>query len=123
MTPLFASFDVGNRAARMTRRGAILPMTSTAAPISATAKQQHQKNNDENQFHSKSPLRPRLQMEGTDRCELSSARLEFHYRPSWRRRMNGSIGIGGSLTAPPLPHHQDIRVRIRRFGRLSMSLR
>jgi hypothetical protein len=33
------------------------------------------------------------------------------------------IGIGGSLTAPPLPHHQDIRVRIRRFGRLCMSLR
>src|ERR1700722_18885367 len=72
---------------RVRRRDAILPMTSTAAPISATAKQQHQKNNDENQFHSKSPLRSQLQMEGTDRCELSSARLEFHYRPSWRRRM------------------------------------
>src|ERR1700733_14031289 len=56
-------------------------MTPTATPISATAKQQHQKNDDEYQFHSKSPLRSRLQMEGTDRCELSSARLEFRCRP------------------------------------------
>ena len=74
----------------MTRRNptnAILPMTPTATPISATTKQQHQKNNDENQFHSKSPLRSRLQMEGTGRCALSSARPEFRYRPSRRRRI------------------------------------
>jgi len=76
-------------------RDAILPMTSTAAPISATAKQQHQKNNDENQFHSKSPLRSRLQMEGTDRYELSSAPLEFRCRPSWRRRMKKAASWSG----------------------------
>jgi hypothetical protein len=32
-----------------------LPMTSTATPISAAAKQQHQNNDDEDQFHTKSP--------------------------------------------------------------------
>ena len=67
---------------RVGRRGPILPMTPTATPISATTEQQQQNNNDENQVHSKSPLRSRLQMEGTDPGELSSARLEFHYRPS-----------------------------------------
>jgi hypothetical protein len=67
---------------RVGRRGPILPMTPTATPISATTEQQQQNNNDENQVHSKSPLRSRLQMEGTDPGELSSPRLEFHYRPS-----------------------------------------
>jgi hypothetical protein len=32
-----------------------LPMTSTATPVSAAAKQQHQNNDNEDQFHSKSP--------------------------------------------------------------------
>ena len=44
-------------------------------------------------------------------------------RPVERHRMPGAIGIGGRLTTPPLPHHQDIRVSIRRFGGLCMSLR
>jgi hypothetical protein len=30
------------------------------------------------------------------------------------------IGIGGSLTAPPLPHHRTYGSRIRRFGSLSI---
>jgi hypothetical protein len=29
------------------------------------------------------------------------------------------IGIGGVVAHSPLPHHQDMRVRIRRFGGLS----
>ncbi|PYV57320.1 MAG: hypothetical protein DMG97_27770 [Acidobacteria bacterium] len=29
------------------------------------------------------------------------------------------IGIGGAVARSPLPHHQDMRVRIRRFGGLS----
>jgi len=29
------------------------------------------------------------------------------------------IGIGGSLTTPPLPHHRTYGSRIRRFGGLS----
>src|SRR5215510_7046121 len=33
-----------------------------------------------------------------------------------RRRMRRIIGIGGSLTAPPLPHHRTYGSRIRRFG-------
>src|ERR1700733_1887262 len=82
---------------RVGRRGPILPMTPTATPISATTEQQQQNNNDENQVHSKSPLRSRLQMEGTDPGELSSARLEFHYQPSWRRRMK-EAAIRGGLT-------------------------
>ena len=82
---------------RAGRRGPILPMTPTATPISATTEQQQQNNNDENQVHSKSPLRSRLQMEGTDPGELSSARLEFHYRPSWRGRMK-EAAIRGGLT-------------------------
>jgi hypothetical protein len=32
-----------------------LPMTSTAPPVSAAAKQQHQNNDNEDQFHRKSP--------------------------------------------------------------------
>ena len=74
--------STGEIVRRAGRRGPILPMTPTATPISATTEQQQQNNNDENQVHSKSPLRSRLQMEGTDPGELSSARLEFHYRPS-----------------------------------------
>src|SRR5712691_13554568 len=31
-----------------------------------------------------------------------------------------SIGIGGSLTAPPLPHHRTYGSRIRRFGSVSI---
>jgi hypothetical protein len=31
-------------------------MTSAATPVSAAAKQQHQDNDNENQFHEKSPL-------------------------------------------------------------------
>jgi hypothetical protein len=39
------------------RRGVkFLPMTSTATPVSAAAKQQHQNNYDKDQFHRKSPL-------------------------------------------------------------------
>ena len=34
----------------------ILPMTSTATPVSAAAKQQHHNNYDKDQFHRKSPL-------------------------------------------------------------------
>jgi hypothetical protein len=33
------------------------PMTSAATPVSAAAKQQHQNNDNEDQFHRKSPLR------------------------------------------------------------------
>jgi hypothetical protein len=29
------------------------------------------------------------------------------------------IGIGGRVTPSPLPHHRNMRVRIRRFGGLS----
>jgi hypothetical protein len=94
--------STGEIVRRAGRRGPILPMTPTATPISATTKQQQQNNNDENQVHSKSPLRSRLQMEGTDPGELSSARLEFHYgrlryQPSWRRRMK-KAAIRGGLT-------------------------
>jgi CTP:molybdopterin cytidylyltransferase MocA len=38
------------------RRVKFLPMTSTATPVSATAKQQHQNNHNKDQFHRKSPL-------------------------------------------------------------------
>jgi len=38
------------------RRVKFLPMTSTATPVSATAKQQHQNNDNKDQFHRKSPL-------------------------------------------------------------------
>ncbi len=33
-----------------------LPMTSTATPVSAAAKQQHHNNYNKDQFHMKSPL-------------------------------------------------------------------
>jgi len=33
----------------------ILPMTSAATPVSAAAEQQHQNNDNQDQFHSKSP--------------------------------------------------------------------
>ena len=33
----------------------------------------------------------------------------------------GRIGIGGSLAAPPLPHHRTYGSRIRRFGRASQG--
>jgi hypothetical protein len=36
------------------RRVKFLPMTSTATPVSAAAKQQHHNNYDKNQFHRKS---------------------------------------------------------------------
>jgi hypothetical protein len=39
------------------KSGLILPMTPTATPISASAEQQYQNNNNKDQFHSKSPLR------------------------------------------------------------------
>jgi hypothetical protein len=32
-------------------------------------------------------------------------------------KLSHSIGIGGVVAHSPLPHHQDMRVRIRRFGR------
>jgi hypothetical protein len=38
------------------RRVKFLPMTSTATPVSAAAKQQHQNNYDKDQFHGNSPL-------------------------------------------------------------------
>jgi hypothetical protein len=38
------------------RRVKFLPMTSTATPVSAAAKQQHHNNYDKDQFHRKSPL-------------------------------------------------------------------
>ena len=55
-----------------------------------------------------------------DRFNLGSLRLlpdnhERNLLPTVIRR----IGIGGRVTPPPLPHHQDMRVRIRRFGGLS----
>ncbi len=34
-------------------------------------------------------------------------------------RASLGIGIGGRVTPSTLPHHQDMRVRIRRFGGLS----
>jgi hypothetical protein len=37
------------------RRVKFLPMTSTATPVSAAAKQQHHDNYDKDQFHGKSP--------------------------------------------------------------------
>ena len=95
---------MGNRAACMTTLGAILPMTAAATPISATTEQQHQNKNNEDQFHSKSPLRSRLQMEGTDRGELSSARLEFHCRPSSSLAafVTGRLGEGRIAERPAL---------------------
>jgi hypothetical protein len=39
------------------RRRSILPMTATATPIAATTEQQHKNNDNEDQFHSKSPVR------------------------------------------------------------------
>jgi hypothetical protein len=36
-------------------RWRLLPMTSPTSPISAAAKQQHQNDDDEDQFHEKSP--------------------------------------------------------------------
>jgi len=39
------------------RRDLISPMTPAASPIAATTKQQHQNNDNEDQFHSKSPVR------------------------------------------------------------------
>jgi len=33
--------------------------------------------------------------------------------------LSEEIGIGGAVARSPLPHHQDMRVRIRRFGGLS----
>ena len=37
----------------------------------------------------------------------------------WMAEPHFPIGIGERVTPPPLPHHQDMRVRIRRFGGLS----
>ena len=36
-----------------------------------------------------------------------------------RTFLSYGIGIGGAVARSPLPHHQDMRVRIRRFGGLS----
>ena len=85
---------------RLTTLGAILPMTPAATPISATAKQQQQNNNDKNQVHSKSPVRYRLQMEATGRGELSSAaRLEFHY---WLSSLTAAFAEGRIAERPTL---------------------
>jgi hypothetical protein len=75
-------------------------MTPAATPISATAKQQQQNNNDKNQVHSKSPVRYRLQMEATGRGELSSAaRLEFHY---WLSSLTAAFAEGRIAERPTL---------------------
>src|SRR6266478_9017828 len=37
------------------------------------------------------------------------------------RRDDGANGIGGTVTCSPLPHHQDVRVRIRRFRGLRIA--
>src|SRR5712664_4159530 len=38
-----------------------------------------------------------------------------------RRRFLMGNGIGGTVTCSPLPHHQDVRVRIRRFRGLRIA--
>jgi hypothetical protein len=55
-------------------------------------------------------------------CPYWATGTDAACRPNQRRgvRLRPKIGIGGSLAAPPLPHHTPpyVRVRIRRFKKL-----
>jgi hypothetical protein len=68
-------------------------MTPTAPPISATAEQQYQNNNNKDQFHSKPPLRYRLQMGGTACHGLSSVprRWRGKQQVCWRTNRHSHL--------------------------------
>jgi hypothetical protein len=68
---------------------------------------------------SRAPKGHRSRAPGSPLAErgVRSSRLSCHVLPE---RSEGRIGIGGDLTASPLPHHRTFGSRIRRFGSLSL---